>query len=152
MRVPRANCDFEKEIDLPVAWAICPPAIAEQLTGLVGDAAPGRRALVAAHAILDDWTWMRRVLHHTTIEKGRLFRQLRKLNMLHTPYPSWGNFVLVRFARGGVDFFVPRLEERGVRVFVPDQDLLPDHMRVTAVSAEATETLKLALIDIALEL
>jgi histidinol-phosphate aminotransferase len=139
-------------IDLPVAWAVCPPAIAEPLAGLVGESTPGRRALVAAHAILDDWSWMRRVLHNTTMEKGRLYRQLRKLSMLHDPHPSWGNFVLVRFARGGAGVFVPKLEERGIRVFVADQDLLPDSIRVSAVSAEATETLKRALIDIALEL
>jgi histidinol-phosphate aminotransferase len=134
------------------AWAICPPAMAELLAEAVWPAVPDRRAAVAGHAVLDDWAWMRRVLHHTTMEKGRLYRQLRKLNMLHPPYPSWGNFVLARFARGGVEFFVPRLEERGIRVFVPDQDLLPDHIRVTAVSAEATDALKRALIDIALEL
>lgn len=139
-------------VDLPAAWAICPPALAGRLAEAVGPAVPDRRALVAAHAILDDWAWMRRLLHQTALEKGRLFRQLRKLNMMHPPYPSWGNYLLARFARGGVDFFVPRLAERGIRVFVPDQDLLPDHIRVTAVSAEATDALKRALIDIALEL
>ncbi len=139
-------------VDLPVAWAIAPPAVAEQLRDAVGERTPERQALVAGHAIIDDWAWMRRVLHTTALEKGRLFRQLRKLNMVHQPSPSWANFLLVRFARGDVEFFVPRLEARGIRVFVPDQDLLPDRIRVSAVSAEATDTLKRALIDIALEL
>jgi histidinol-phosphate aminotransferase len=139
-------------VETPVAWAICPPAIAEPLARAVGSAAPGRPGLVAAHAILDDWPWVRRLLHETTLEKGRLFRQLRKLNMLHPPYPSWSSYLLVRFARGGAGFFVPRLEARGIRVHVPDQDLLPDHIRVTAVSPDATDALKRALIDIALEL
>lgn len=138
--------------DLPVAWAIAPPAVAEALRDAVGEATPERRALVAGHAILDDWAWMRRVLHQTALEKGRLFRQLRKLSMLHHPSPSWANYLLVRFARGGVGYFVPRLEERGIRVFVPDQDLLPDHIRVSAISTEATDALKRALIDIALDL
>jgi histidinol-phosphate aminotransferase len=139
-------------IDLPVAWAVCPPVLADRLADGVGAATPGRRALVAAHAMLDDWSWVRRLLHQTTMERGRLYRQLRKLNMVHPPYPSWGNFVLTRFARGDVEFFVPRLAERGIRVHVPDQDLLPNHIRITAVSAEATDTLKRAFIDIALEL
>ncbi len=139
-------------VDLPVAWAIAPPAVAEQLGDAVGERTPERQALVAGHAIIDDWAWMRRVLHTTALEKGRLFRQLRKLNMVHQPSPSWANFLLVRFARGDVEFFVPRLEARGIRVFVPDQDLLPDRIRVSAVSAEATDALKRALIDIALEL
>ncbi len=139
-------------IDMPVAWAIAPPPIAERLEALVARAMPDRPALVAGHAVIDDWGWMRRVLHTTALEKGRLFRQLRKLNMVHQPFPSWANFLLVQFARGDVGFFVPRLEERGIRVFVPDQDLLPGHIRVSAVSAEATDALKRALIDIALEL
>ncbi len=139
-------------IDMPVAWAIAPPPIAGALDALVAGAAPDRPALVAGHAVLDDWGWMRRLLHTTALEKGRLFRQLRKLNMLHQPSPSWANYLLVRFARGDVDFFVPRLDERGIRVFVPDQDLLPGHIRVSAVSPEATDALKRALIDIALDL
>lgn len=139
-------------IDMPVAWAIAPPPIAGQLGELVAGETPERRALVAGHAILDDWGWMRRVLHTTALEKGRLFRQLRKLNMVYQPSPSWANFLLVQFARGDVGFFLPRLEERGIRVFLPDQDLLPNHVRVSAVSADATDRLKRALIDIALEL
>src|SRR5690606_18660213 len=67
-------------IDMPVAWAIAPPPIAGHLGELVAVETPERRALVAGHAILDDWGWMRRVLHTTALEKGRLFRQLRKLN------------------------------------------------------------------------
>jgi histidinol-phosphate/aromatic aminotransferase/cobyric acid decarboxylase-like protein len=161
---PRTAAPFAREFDnvvvlqsmewwaglceLPVAWAICPPSQGEKLTARQ----PGRAALLAAHATLDDWLWMRHILHQTTTEKGRLYRQLRKLNMLHAPYPSWANFVLTRFARGGVEFFLPRLEERGIRVHVPDQDLLPDHIRVSAASAEATDTFKRALIEIALEL
>jgi histidinol-phosphate aminotransferase len=136
----------------PLAWAICPPSVGERLQETLAATPLDRSALVAARATLDDWTWMRHMLRHVTGEKGRLYRQLRKLNMLHQPYPSWANFVLVRFARGGVDYFVPRLEEQGIRVFVPDQDILPDHMRVSAVSAEATDRLKRTLIDIALGL
>jgi histidinol-phosphate aminotransferase len=139
-------------VDHPIAWAICPPSLGEPLAAALSEREPDRAALVAARATLDDWAWMRQLLRHVTSEKGRLYRQLRKLNMLHVPYPSWANFVLTRFARGGVDFFVPRLEERGIRVHVPDQDILPDHIRVSAVSAEATDQLKRALIDIALEL
>lgn len=138
--------------ETPLAWAICPPSLGEPLREALAAPCPDRAALVAARATLDDWAWVRRTLRHVTSEKGRLYRQLRKLSMLHQPYPSWANFVLVRFARGGAGFFLPRLEERGIRVYVPDQDILPDHIRVSAVSAEATEALKRALIDIALEL
>jgi histidinol-phosphate/aromatic aminotransferase/cobyric acid decarboxylase-like protein len=85
-------------------------------------------------------------------EKSRLFRQIRKLNMISPPYPSWGNFLLCRFERGSSDFFVPRLAERGIDVYRPPHPNLRDHVRISAVSAESTQALKKALIDIALEL
>jgi histidinol-phosphate aminotransferase len=138
--------------DHPVAWAICPPSAGREIAGTLGEHPPDRASLVAARATLDDWAWLHRTIRHVTLEKGRLYRQLRKLNMLHTPLPSWAGFVLTRFARGGVEFFVPRLEERGIQVHVPDQDLLPDHIRVSAISAEATDQLKRTLIEIALDL
>lgn len=139
-------------IDHPIAWAICPPSIGRQLHEALPDASIDRSALVAAQATLDDWVWLHGTLRRLTMEKGRLYRQLRKLNMLHAPQLSWANFVLTRFARGGVDFFAPLLAERGIHVFVPDQDILPGSMRVSAISAEATEQLKRALIEIALDL
>lgn len=138
--------------DHPLAWAICPPSLACHLRQGLNDRQIDRTALFAARATLDDWAWMQDTLRRVTMEKGRLFRQLRKLNMLNAPHRSWANFLLTSFARGSVEFFVPRLEDRGIRVDVVDQDLLPDHIRVSAVSAEATDRLKRALIDIALEL
>ena len=165
---PRSTAPFAREFDnvvvlqsmewwaglheTPLAWAICPPSLGDALREAMGDPEIDRSALIAARATLDDWSWLQGTLRWVTMEKGRLYRQLRKLNMLHTPYPSWANFVLTRFARGSADFFVPRLEERGIAVHLPDQDLLPNHIRVSAVSAEATDALKRALIDIALEL
>ncbi|MDQ4043928.1 MAG: hypothetical protein M3173_00560 [Chloroflexota bacterium] len=165
---PRSTAPFAREFDnvvvlqsmewwaglreTPLAWAICPPPLGNALQEAMGDPEIHRAALIAARATLDDWSWLKGTLRWVSMEKGRLFRQLRKLNMLYTPYPSWANFVLTRFARGSVEFFVPRLEERGILVHVPDQDLLPDHIRVSAVSAETTEALKRTLIDIALDL
>ncbi len=136
----------------PIAWAICPPSIGRHLGARLNGQHIDRASLVAAQATLDDWVWLTGTLRRLTMEKGRLYRQLRKLSMLHTPHRSWANYVLTSFARGSVEFFVPRLEERGIHVFVPDQDLLPGHIRVSAVSSEATDQLKRALIEIALEL
>ncbi|HYH11228.1 MAG TPA: aminotransferase class I/II-fold pyridoxal phosphate-dependent enzyme [Thermomicrobiales bacterium] len=139
-------------VDYPIAWAICPPSLGQPIREAMTGHQLDRAALIAAQATLDDWVWLHGTLRRLTMEKGRLFRQLRKLNMLHTPHLSWANFVLTSFARGGVDYFVPRLEEQGIHVFVPDQDILPGSIRVSAVSAEATDQLKRALIEIALEL
>ena len=139
-------------INWPLAWAIAPPSIAEELAAHIPDRGPSREAVLAGLATLDDWVWVQDTLRRVTIEKGRLFRQLRKLNMISPPYRSWGNFLLARFERGSSDFFVPRLEERGIRVHRVDDLELPNHIRVSAVSSEATDALKRALIAIALDL
>jgi histidinol-phosphate aminotransferase len=138
--------------EFPIAWAICPPSLGTPLQAAMGNRTIERAALISAQATLDDWSWIQATVRRLTLEKGRLYRQLRKLNMLHPPYRSWANFVLTQFARGSAEYFVPRLEDRSILVHVPDQDLLPDHIRISAVSAEATETLKQALIGIALDM
>lgn len=138
--------------DNPIAWAICPPSLGQHIEECLPRLEVDRASLIAAQATLDDWVWLQGTLRRVTLEKGRLYRQLRKLNMLNTPYRSWANFVLTSFARGTVEFFVPRLEERGIHVYVPDQDLLPNHVRISAVSSESTDQLKRALVEIALEL
>lgn len=136
----------------PLAWAIAPPSIIEQLDSHMPLPGPSREAVLAVLATLDDWSWTQETLRRVTIEKGRLFRQLRKLSMISPPYPSWANFLLGRFERGDTAFFLPRLEERGIRVHDIADEKLPNHVRVSAVSAEATDALKRALIEIALEL
>jgi histidinol-phosphate aminotransferase len=111
-----------------------------------------RLSLVAALATLDDLTAVMASVRRVMIEKGRLFRQIRKLNMISPPYASWANFLLCRFERGSADFFVPRLAERGTDVYRPPHPELRNHVRISAVSADWTNALKQALIDIALEL
>lgn len=165
---PRSAAPFTREFDnlvvfqsmdwwaglqrWPFAWAIAPPSIIEQLGAHMPSGGPTREAMLAALATLDDWSWVRETLRRVTIERGRLYRQLRKLNMISSPYPSWANFLLARFERGESDIFLPRLEERGIRVHQVTDEKLPNHIRVSAVSAEATDRLKRALIEIALDL
>jgi len=112
----------------------------------------GRLSLVAAKAVLDDWYEVQQAVRRVSTGKGRLFRQVRKLNMISAPYPSWANFLICRFERGNADFFVPRLAERGIDLHRPPHPNLRDHVRISAVSGEWTNALKHALVDIALEL
>jgi len=165
---PRTSAPFAREFDnliifqsmewwaglrnWPLAWAIAPPSIIEQLETHRTSTGPSREAVLAALATLDDWSWVKETLRRVTIEKGRLYRQLRKLSMISPPYQSWANFLLARFERGDTAFFVPRLEERGILVHDIADEQLPNHVRISAVSAEATDILKRALIEIALEL
>lgn len=165
---PRSAAPFAREFDnlvvlqsmelwaglqkWPLAWAIAPPSIIEQIEAHRSSSGPSREAVLAALATLDDWSWVKETLRRVTIEKGRLYRQLRKLSMISPPYPSWANFLLARFERGDTAFFLPRLEERGILVHDIADPRLPNHIRVSAVSAEATDALKRALIEIALDL
>jgi histidinol-phosphate aminotransferase len=137
---------------LPLAWAIAPPKFATEIAKRGRPSGVGRTSLVAALATLDDWRFVQQTVRHVMTEKGRLFRQVRKLNMISAPYPSWSNFLICRFERGTSEFFLPRLTERGIDLYQPPHPNLKNHVRISAVSGEWTNELKHALIDIALEL
>jgi histidinol-phosphate aminotransferase len=136
----------------PLAWAIAPPRIAREIADHGRPSGPARVSVVAGIAALEAATEIKATVRQVMIEKGRLFRQLRKLSMISPPYPSWGNFLLARIERGTTGFFVPRLAERGIFVHPVNARELPNHVRISAVSIEATYALKQALIDIALDL
>jgi histidinol-phosphate aminotransferase len=137
---------------LPLAWAVAPPRMAAEIARRGRPSGVGRLSLLAALATVEDYSRVMRTVQWVMNEKSRLFRQIRKLNMISPPYPSWGNFLLCRFERGSSAFFVPRLAERGIDVYRPPHPNLRNHVRISAVSADATNALKQALIDIALEL
>lgn len=137
---------------LPLAWAIAPPSISRELARFGRPSGIARMPVVAALATLDTFDAVRLSLRRVMSEKGRLYRQMRKLSMVSVPYPSWANFLLLRVERGTSDFFLPRLHERGIEVFPVRNPELPNHFRASAVSADATNALKQALIDIALDL
>ncbi len=136
----------------PLAWAVAPPSIAREIAARARPSGPAKVSLVAALAAIDAEVEIKATVRQVTIEKGRLFRQLRKLSMISPPYPSWGNFLLARIERGDSDFFVPRLADRGIAVHRVDHPRLPNHLRISAVSLDATYALKKALIEIALDL
>ena len=136
----------------PLAWAIAPPAIAREIAARGRPSGLARASVVAGLAALDADAEIRATVKRVMVEKGRLFRQLRKLSMISPPYPSWSNFLLARIERGTSEFFVPRLAQKGISVFEVESPKLPNHLRVSAISLDATTALKQALIEIALDL
>lgn len=136
----------------PLAWAIAPPQLAAEIEAQSRPSGVAAASLVTALAALDNLSDIQLTVRRVMIEKGRLFRQIRKMSMISPPFASWANFLLCRFERGNAAFFVPRLAERGIIVAPVHHPRLTDHVRISAVSAEATNALKTALIDIALEL
>ena len=136
----------------PLAWAIAPPKIAREIAARTRPSGIATVSVVAGLAALDAHNEIRASVRRVMIEKGRLFRQLRKLSMISPPYPSWANFLLARIERGTSAYFVPQLAERGIDVFTVEDPTLPNHLRISAVSADATNALKQALIEIAIDL
>jgi histidinol-phosphate aminotransferase len=136
----------------PLAWAIAPPRVAREIAARGRPSGMARASVVAGLAALDADAEIRSTVRRVMIEKGRLFRQLRKLSMISPPYPSWSNFLLARIERGTSEFFVPRLASRGITVHDVQSPFLPNHLRISGVSIDATTALKQALIEIALDL
>ncbi|MER3486659.1 MAG: hypothetical protein C4345_12515, partial [Chloroflexota bacterium] len=61
-------------------------------------------------SVLEDAVYEAAVLGYIRREKSRLFRMLRKLNMVR-PLPSWAPFVAVRVERGAAPLIADRLAE-----------------------------------------
>ena len=136
---------------LPFAYAIGSPSLSAELARYRRPCGVAAAAVIAAHATLDDLAYVRATVARVREERARLYRTLRKLNML-TPYPSAANFVLARIERGEADHYQLELARRGLQVHRPADPLLANHFRFSAGSAEATVALKQALIEIAAEI
>lgn len=135
----------------PIAYALSRPHVVDEI---------GRHLLLprlplvnllAGVACFEDLRALLATTDRIREEKGRLYRTLRKLNMLR-PLPSWSNFMLAQIERGSRETIAEGLELRGIRVAQPAQPILRETLRISAVSAEATQALKTALIEIALDL
>ena len=133
---------------LPFAYAIAPPRLSAELAVYRRSKGIAAASVLAATATLDDLPYVRATVQRVREEKSRLYRMLRKLNMLQ-PYPSWANFLLARIERGDADEIARDLARRGIQVHRPPHPELRHHVRVSAVSPEGTLALKRALIEIA---
>jgi histidinol-phosphate aminotransferase len=136
---------------LPVAYAIAPPPLVRQLARFGRSSGITAAAVTAGLATMDDIAYVRATVQRVREERNRLYRMLRKLNMLR-PVPSLANFVLAHVERGTASYFVEALAEQGIRVNVPSDPQLSDYLRFSAISPEATDRLKVALIEIAAQL
>ena len=121
------------------------------------------RSQIAAHAefpaqeTIDDALQMGgistvRAERYASRLKSQLYREMRKLSILSVPYPSWSNSLLARVERGNRDDIVAALAHRGIAVYAPPHPNLLHHLRITAVSPEATMALREALVEISREI
>lgn len=106
---------------------------------------------LAIEAVLDDPRYYETVIGWIKNERGRLFRQLRKLNFLQ-PYPSNANFVLCKVVRGDAFKIKKRLERQGIFVRYLNLPGLPEYLRISVGRAEDTDALMRCLFAMAEEL
>lgn len=132
----------------PFAWIVHPPslrpAIQEQLEPVPDETSQQ----VLDYGQIDTF----RAERATARLKGELFRELRKLSLVSVPYPSWSPALLARLERGDRGTVLAKLVTRGIHVYAPTHPNLRQHFRVSAISSEATQALKQALIEINLEI
>ncbi len=103
---------------------------------------------LAAEAALDDERHYASALSWLKNERGRLYRQLRKLNFLQ-PYPSQANFILCQVVRGNAFAVKKRLERSGIFVKYLNSAELPNHLRITVGRPEDTDLLMRSLLAMA---
>jgi histidinol-phosphate aminotransferase len=138
-------------LGLPVAYAIAPPRLAALIAGFASANPVATGGIIAAEATLDDVAYVQATVQRVREEKSRLYRTLRKLNMMQ-PLPSWANFLLAHVERGNAEWFRRELALRDVIVHHPPQPGLEDYLRISGTRPEHTNALKDALIEIAASL
>lgn len=136
---------------LPFAYAIGPPTLLRELAEFAHPSGVAMGAVLAATATLDDLAYVRATVQRVREERSRLYRMLRKLNMIR-PYPSWANFTLARVERGDADWVAVDLARRGIQVHRPQHAELERCLRISATLPDQTDALKRALIDLAPDL
>ncbi len=132
---------------LRVGYGIFPTALAEQIWKVKQPFNVSVAALKAVEAVLDDATYLQESVRRIRVERGRLYRSLRKLNFLQ-PFPSHGNYILCRITRGDAHDVRRRLARRGILVRHYGSPDLRDYLRVTVGKPEETDALLAALYDI----
>lgn len=138
---------------LPLAYAVVPARLRSRFMESPALAAPAMGPVIAGLATLDDLPAVLGNVRQVRSERARLYRMLRKLNMVSVPYPTWSNFLLVRAERTTAPVLIGALARRGVRVAaVNDQSLRERTMRVSAGRPGQTDLLRQALIEIGVTL
>ena len=138
---------------LPLAYAIIPSRLRARFMADEALAVPPMGAVIAGLATLDDLGAVLGTVRQVRSERARLYRMLRKLNMVSVPYPTWSNFLLVRAERTTAPVLTAALARRGVWVApVADEALHERTMRISAGRPDQTDLLRRALIEIGVTL
>lgn len=136
---------------LRLGYGVFPPALAEALWKVKQPFNVSVAGLAAIEAVLDDVPYLQESVRRIRVERGRLYRSLRKLNFLQ-PFPSRGNFILCRVTRGDAHDIQRKLARRGILIRHYDSADLRSYLRITVGRPEETDALMSALRDLVGEL
>jgi histidinol-phosphate aminotransferase len=125
---------------LPVGYALCSTRAAARLQRLAPLGGLNRAAQLAAIASLGDRENLMQRVRRIRLERGRLYRQLRKLNLLQ-PYPSAAPFLLCKMTRGEAPMVQRHLQEDGILVKALSDRSLSNHLRIGVGKPEDTNAL-----------
>lgn len=134
-----------------LGYGIFPDGLAPELWKIKQPFNVSAAGLQAIEAVLDDADYLLETVNRIRVERGRLFRSLRKLNFLQ-PYPSSGNYILCRVTRGDAHAVHRRLLYQGIVIRKYGDPLLRDYLRVSVGRPEDTDALMQALRGMAEEL
>lgn len=129
---------------LRVGYAIFPQKLSQQMWKIKPPFNVGAAALKAVEAVLDDVDYLQETVSRVRVERGRMYRALRKLNFLE-PYPSQANFILCRVTRGDAHDVYRRLREQGILVRSYSDPWLRNFIRISVGRPEDTTALLRAL-------
>lgn len=129
---------------LRVGYAVFPEKLGKEMWKVKPPFNVSAAGLKAVEAVLDDVEYLRETVSRIRVERGRLYRALRKLNFLE-PYPSHGNFILCKVTRGDAHDVYRRLRQRGILVRSYSDSWLRDYIRISVGTPEDTTVLLRAL-------
>jgi histidinol-phosphate aminotransferase len=136
---------------LRVGYAIFPEKLGQQMWKVKPPFNISAAGLIAVEAVLDDIDYLKETVSRIRVERGRLYRALRKLNFLQ-PFPSHGNFILCKVTRGDAHDVYRRLRSQGILVRSYRDRWLRDYIRISVGRPEDTTVLLAALRDMVEEI
>jgi len=129
---------------LRIGYGIFPPHLAAALWRVKQPFNVSTAAQAAVEAALADRAWLMQRVLHVRLERGRLYRALRRYSFL-TPYPSHGNFILCRVHDGRAHQLHDHLLQHAIVVRRYDDEWLRDYVRITVGTPEQTDRILAAL-------
>jgi histidinol-phosphate aminotransferase len=133
---------------LPIGYTLSSRTLAAGLRRAGALDAPNRAAQLALLASLEDRDALLARVRQMRHERGRLYRQVRKLNLVD-PLPSDAPFLLCAVRRGTSGRIAAALAERGILIKPFATRALPNHLRIGVGRPEDTDAVFRALLVLA---